>query len=129
MRLSHRSKWFGLAAVVTLAVSSMAGERIARAQLEPDLQSFGIYEPTLSGPYVLRGEIFRVGTDSATYTEHWVLYPGYVYPSAQNGVHVEIVPGLHAYSSERDFLSRVSFPTGSRYVKAACADGTRLPGR
>jgi hypothetical protein len=82
-----------------------------------------------TGTYVLVGQIYRADTSTTTYLEHWVLYPGYVYPSEANGMKVVIRPGLAAYRDTVDFLSRVPWAPGSRYVRVDCADGTTLPGR
>ncbi len=103
----------------------VGGDAPVNAQITPDVKSsFGVYERG-----VLVGEIYRADLDVERYTEHWVLYPGYVYPSAANGVTVEIRGGLTEYRDLGDFFRRVPFGTGSRYVRTDCIDGTTLPGR
>jgi hypothetical protein len=60
-----------------------------------------------------------------------VLYPNYTYDQgAQHGDAIHIV--AHAgpgYQSTQDFLSRVPFPKGSRYVVTRCQEFHKLPGR
>ena len=66
---------------------------------------------------------------ATTYAEHWVLFPGYVYPSGDGKVEVALRPGGPAYRSEADFFARVPFAPGSRYVRVQSDDTDRLPGR
>src|SRR5262245_50906860 len=87
----------------------------ASAQVPPDVKSLGIYQHG-----VLVGEIYRSDTDPNNYSEHWVLYPGYVYPSERNGIETSIRPGRAEYRDLRDFLARVPFGTGARYVVTSC---------
>jgi hypothetical protein len=62
------------------------------------------------------------------YTEHWVLYPGYVYPSAANGVTVEIRPGQHAYEGLGDFFARVPSPRARATFRPSAPTARRCPG-
>ena len=114
-----------LSAIVAalLLVALLAVPR-AHAQLEPTKVSFGVYQEG-----ALVGEIYREDTDTRTYKEYWVLYPGYVYPSEKNTVVTTIKPGLSFYSDAKDFFARVPWTRGSRYVSTLCSDGVTLPGR
>ena len=96
----------------------------ARAQCPTDPDSIAIIQ---DGEVV--GEIYRIDPDPDHYVEHWVLYPGYVYPDAESGVITELRPGYRTYRNLDDFYARVPFEKGSRYVKVDCLDGTTLPGR
>ena len=111
-----------LAAAIFLALSMRAP--IARAQIDPFDQSYGLYQRDQ-----LVGEVFREDTNPSSYTEHWILYPAYVYPNDTNGVTVVIRPSGLRYAGTADFLTRAFWSTGSRYVKTACTDGTTLPTR
>ena len=99
----------------------------ARAQIDPLRMSFGVYESRPGAPPALLGEIYREDTNPTTYTEHWVLYPGYVNPSGTNGAVIAIRPGLRAYRDTTDFFARVPFTRGSRYVHVACLDTADRP--
>jgi hypothetical protein len=112
-----------LAAILVLAAAAFVGGP-AHAQLDPNYTSYTIYE---RGELV--GEIYRDDISPDKYVEHWVLYPGYVYPSPENGLSAQIVPGGPEYRDHVDFLSRVHWAPGSRYVRVDCEDGTTLPGR
>lgn len=101
--------------------------RVARAQIDPIRVSYGLYESRPGLPAALLGEIYREDTNPTTYTEHWVLYPGYVNPSGTNGVTLVIRPGLREYRDSRDFFARVPFARGSRYVRVACLDSADRP--
>lgn len=58
-----------------------------------------------------------------------MLYPSYVYPSEKNGISITIKPSQADYHDLADFLARVPFERGSRYMTTSCSDGTTLPGR
>lgn len=117
-----------LVAVGGIAFGALATQsRSARAQIDPYRASYGVYETTPEGETVLRGEIYREMRDPTRYDEHWVLYPGYVYPSATNGVTLTIRPGLREYRSTNDFFARVPFGRGSRYVHVANLDTYERP--
>ena len=79
------------AAACTLAVF----QQPAAAQVDPGVIPVGyqVYDIYERGAVV--GWIFRADLDTGRYTEHWVLGPRYVYPSATNGVGIEIRAGLH----------------------------------
>lgn len=74
-------------------------------------------------------EVGRVYRDAAgpQYTEHWVLFPNYNFDQGgSRSMQVVAVPGPGC-SNARDFLARVPFPPGSRYVVAAWQEFDRLP--
>jgi hypothetical protein len=116
---------FAAAAAAFGALSLHGGA--AHAQIDPGVKSFGIYESRPGAAPVLVGEILREDANVTTYAEHWVLYPGYVYPSATNGVVMAILPGLTPYRGIADFFARVPFARGSRYVHVDCLDTTDRP--
>ncbi len=70
------------------------------------------------------GEIYVAREGEADrYVEHWVMFGGYLYPSA-------IKPAAdERYASERDFLARVPFGPGARYARWDVVEQTRIPGR
>lgn len=119
-----RSLGSSLLLAVALCCLMLATAPVARAQIDGGARSYGLYE---NG--VLVGELYREDTDPSRYTEHWVLYPGYVYPSERNGLALLIRPSLTYYRSLTDFYARVPFPAGSRYIMSSNVDGTALPGR
>ncbi len=70
------------------------------------------------------GEIYvaREG-EAARYVEHWVMFDGYIYPSA-------IKPARdQRYTSEKDFLARVPFRPGSRYARWDVVAQSQIPVR
>lgn len=87
--------------------------------------TFDLYE---AGKKV--GEIYVPGRFPGTthYLEHWVLFPGYVYPGPKSLVTLKIVPRLTSpYEDEHDFFRRVRFEPGSKYVRVAADEFTRMP--
>jgi hypothetical protein len=96
----------------------------APAQLDSGTRSFAVVQNDS-----VVGEIWRDGDEPTHYLEHWVLYPGYVYPSTVNQIETKIQPGHHLYGSTADFLAHVPFERGARYVKVDCDDGESIPGR
>ena len=113
-----------IAAAVSLAGLALVVQQKASAQVPPYDQSLGVYQQG-----VLVGQVYREGGSPTEYVEHWVLYPGYVYPSPKNKATVELRPGEAQYNDAKTFLAKVPFEKGSRYVKTSCADGTSIPGR
>lgn len=112
-----------LSLAALLLVVLLAAQRVA-AQIPPVGYSVGLYQGG-----ILVGEVYRQDADPSSYTEHWVLYPAYVYPNEKNGVVTELRPGRTDYRDLTDFLARVPWARGSRYVTSRCSDGTTLPGR
>jgi hypothetical protein len=109
-----------------LAVALLMGlslQGTAFAQFPPGSQSYDVYQ---NG--VLAGELYVEGSGS-TYTEHWVLFPNYKAPSGSNALSTTVVPGLKTYVDTKEFFAKVSFLAGSRYVKSACQEDAKLPGR
>ncbi|MDB4929314.1 MAG: hypothetical protein JWM10_1798 [Myxococcaceae bacterium] len=126
MKPSHRVPLLLTLAGVAFGALTLHGHA-ARAQIDPGLRSFGVYESRPGLAPTLLGELFREGADPAHYVEHWVLYPGYENPSATNGVVVTLRPGQRAYRDAADFLARVPFGRGSRYVHTDCLDSAERP--
>ncbi|MFT3776494.1 MAG: hypothetical protein QM820_64965 [Minicystis sp.] len=110
-----------LALALCFAAGAFQSSAQAQIPIDPD-RSIGIYQNGL-----LVGEIMRVDGTDEQYTEHWVLYPDYVYPRADSGIVTELIPGLAEYDGLEDFFHRVPFADGSRYVRVACEDGKELP--
>lgn len=79
-------------------------QRPARAQIDPMRTSYGVYESRPGTTPVLLGEIYREGRDVTRYTEHWVLYPGFVNPFGNDDVTLEIRPGLREYPRRGELL-------------------------
>ena len=126
---------FGAALLAATALLG-ASPPTARAQLDPTGGKAGTYDIVQDSRVV--GTIFvpawhdpNAGLpDNARYVEHWVLFPGYVYPSPANGKAITIRPAAEQrYASEADFFARVPWGAGSRYVRVDATDGTTLPGR
>lgn len=111
-------------AAVVLSGLALVVKQEASAQVPPYKDSLGIYQ---RGKLV--GEVYREGGSETNYVEHWVLYPGYVYPSPANKASFELRPGQAEYKDAATFLAKVPFEKGSRYVKTSCEDGTSIPGR
>ncbi len=108
-------------ALAALGVAGLA--RRAHAQLDPGMTiAYGVYQ---DGRLV--GEIYREDGDPRHYTEHWVLYPTYVYPSGANRVVTDVRASGRTYRDLDDFFARVPWSRGSRHVEAACDDGAALP--
>jgi len=120
-----------LAAVLTLAVLGVTSwvALTCRAQLDPDVKvMLVIYQDDAKGNVIEVGRAYR-DVEGPKYTEHWVLYPNYTFDqSPRAGVSIQIVaePG-QGYRSAADFLDRVPFPEGSRYVIAYCLEFDDLP--
>ena len=120
-----RRQLLALPFALALALLWLCGHTTrAHAQIDPYRQSYGVYQRD-----VLVAEIFREDTDAASYTEHWVLSRAYVYPGADTALTTVIHPSGRAYSGLADFVARVPWTDGSRYVEAACSDGAALPVR
>ena len=64
--------------------------------------------------------------DRTNYVEHWVLYPGYVYPSATNRVAMTVQPARSDIDTEAEFFAQ-RFPEGSRYVKVFASESEVVP--
>lgn len=113
-----------LSSLALAAGATLLWQRPVGAQLDPG--NFCIVQDE-----VQVGEIFTPvrNPGAPQYVEHWVLYPGYRYPSRENRLKVTVQPCAHTtYSSEQDFFARVPFATGSRYVRVDARESTTLPG-
>ena len=94
----------------------------AAAQLDPGIRVYEIFE---AGVKV--GEIYvPPHQDRDLYVEHWVLFPGYVYPSESNGTAARIAQSGIVARSVPEFFAR-PFPTGSRYVEVTAHESESLP--
>src|SRR5262245_27175114 len=112
-----RSRTLVLALAALAAASWLTAN--GRAQLDPG-------ERVVLVVYDNGEEVGRCYRDLAgsRYTEHWVLFPNYRFDrGGEAGRSIAIVaePGP-GYRSAKDFLARVPFPEGSRYVIAACQE-------
>ena len=65
--------------------------------------------------------------DETTYVEHWVLFADYVYPNNSLSLVTEIVPSRDRYASLEDFLARVPWGPGFRYIRATAFESSSLP--
>lgn len=62
------------------------------------------------------------------YTEHWVLSPEFVKPSLQSQAKLQVVPQSPSeFKDEQDFLARVPFSKGSKYIRATVQEFNYLP--
>jgi hypothetical protein len=129
MRLPVR-RWLltAVCALAALGAGAWVGVRCrAQVPVNPDLEvNFALVV------YDGDAEVGRVYRDvaGARYTEHWVLYPNYRFDQIRRpGASIQIVAERDAgYRSVEDFLDRVPFPKGSRYVIACCQEFDQLPG-
>lgn len=115
---------FGLA---LLGAASWLTKCWAQIPIEPDIPGSRFALVVYDGPVEV-GRVYR-DVAGARYTEHWVLYGNYRFDQIRGpGASIRIVAERHAgYESVGDFLDRVPFPPGSRYVIAACQEFDELP--
>jgi hypothetical protein len=96
----------------------------SQAQVDPGMKTLqAIYDGNVEV-----GRVYRDGT-GPEYTEHWVLYPNYTYDQGArpgDAIHIVAFPG-QGYMNLQDFLRRVPFPEGSRYVVVQCQEFDALP--
>ncbi|PON15104.1 hypothetical protein C2W62_25565 [Candidatus Entotheonella serta] len=74
------------------------------------------------------GQVFRDRAGDI-YTEHWVLFPNYDFDQAREPgawLRVEAMAG-RGYDSTQDFLDRVPFLEGSRYIRVEVQEFDQLP--
>lgn len=96
----------------------------AAAQLDPGTKSILQLE---DGRWVKRGEIFVPDKpDRDNYVEHWVLYPGYTYPSRTTDVTMRFATPRREIRSETEFFAQ-QFPKGSRYVHVIAHETDTIP--
>jgi hypothetical protein len=114
-----------LLGVIALAAAACTfGAAPAAAQLDPGFKWILQLE---DGRWVKRGEIFVPDkTDPNKYVEHWVLYPGYTYPSQTVDVTMRLKTPPRALSSERAFFAQ-RFPAGARYVHVVAHESDVIP--
>jgi hypothetical protein len=74
------------------------------------------------------GRVYR-DVEGPRYTEYWVLYSNFSFDQANRaGASIQIVAEKDkGYENVEDFLNRVPFPKGSRYVNARCQEFDELP--
>ena len=112
-----------LAAAVGLAALTL-GAGPAAAQFDPNLHDVFQQE---RGQWVLKGQIYVPDkVDRNNYVEHWVLFPGYTYPSGTNRVAMKVEPARTQLGSETEFFAQ-RFPTGSRYVRVLAQESDVVP--
>jgi hypothetical protein len=112
------------AACAALAITIFTGVLPGQVPIDPDLV---LVESGNTMGIAYRGP---GPEDASQYTEHWILFPGYVYPGPSTLATLELTPGAGQYfESEADFFARAPFPAGSKYVRAYCEEFTELPGR
>lgn len=76
------------------------------------------------------GEVYRgPGFDDASvYVEHWILYPGYVYPGPRTLTVLNLTPKAETpYRNEAGFFANAAFPKGSKYVRVLAEEFNQLP--
>jgi hypothetical protein len=96
----------------------------------------GFLLPVLRGIYLYEngirtGEVYvpdRVDGQTQ-YTEHWVLYPNYLYPGPKFLGPMQVVPVTteKPYASDAEFFKNVPFAKGSKYVRVDAEEFTSLP--
>jgi hypothetical protein len=66
-----------------------------------------------------------------SYTQHWVLYPGYLYPGPKFIGALQVIPSPteRPYASETDFFQNVPWSAGSKYIRITSEEFTSLPVR
>jgi hypothetical protein len=124
---TSRRHWLLTAPVVVSAFAAGSWLHcLAQCPVEPDFgQRFGlvVYEGETEV-----GRVYR-DVEGPRYTEHWVLYPNFSFDqTTRAGASMQIVAKKgQGYASVEDFLDRVPFPKGSRYVMAHCEEFDELP--
>jgi hypothetical protein len=112
-------------AVVCLLLAGLCVATPAFAQLDYD--TYDIYQGG-----VLVGTIYvpQRAADQPIYSEYWILFANYVYPSEKNPVTTQTAPstGYH-YTSVEDFFAKAPWGKGYRYVDIVALDSSALPGR
>lgn len=97
----------------SLSLALLLLPALARAQLEVGVM--GIYQ---NGKEVGRIYVPNRGAKDETYVEHWVLFPGYVYPSKHRpGLETLIVPLEESAESLADFKKNQAAQPGVRFVE------------
>jgi hypothetical protein len=103
------------------ATALVVAARPAAAQIDPMLVEIHQHG-------VKVGEIFVPPHATANdYVEHWVLFPGYVYPSVTAEIVTTLVCADRKFASAEDFFRHVPFAQGSRYVLVSAHDTDQLP--
>jgi hypothetical protein len=132
-RRNRRRTLVAVAALVAIAGATLVDRRAEAFVTNDSGTSTAIFQ---NG--VLAGEIYRVDPPDPDVdppdpdvdppdpdrTEHWVLFPAYVYPRAGSGIVTRLVPNYRRYRGLEDFLARVPFEKGSRYVRVDAYDAS-----
>lgn len=100
-----------LRTLVVLLFATAIAHPIA-AQLAP---STHVYDVLQNGTKVAEIYVPRAQKRSL-YVEHWVLFPGYTYPSPINRLGFEIVQSESRARNTAEFFQR-SFPAGAKYIQ------------
>lgn len=113
-----------LCAALTAALVALVVASRAQAQIDP-----GNFDIVQGGAKV--GEVFvpARAPGAQQYIEHWVLFQAYVYPGPNAPLTTAIRPAPARYTSTADFINRVPWGTGFRYVRVVADDRDTLPGR
>jgi hypothetical protein len=109
---------------LTFVVVLAAFTAMLFAQVPPDVK-IRLFE---SGNEV--GLVYRASgpEDATVYTEHWILYPTYVYPGPRSLATLKLTPESSTpYRSEGEFFKRAPFPKGSKYVRVTAEEFKELP--
>ncbi len=100
-----------LAACLSLIL--LLSPSISRAQMEVGVM--GVYQ---NGKEVGRIYVPPRNAKDNTYVEHWVLYPGYLYPGKKRpGFETLIVPLHESFSSLSAFKNSLVLEPGSRIIE------------
>jgi hypothetical protein len=111
-----------LAATLT-TTAALTSAAPATAQLDPGTKTLWQLD---RGKWSQRGQIFvPIKDDRDHYLEHWILYPGYTYPSQSVDVTMRFAAAAPT-PSEQEFLAQ-KFPDGARYVLVEAHEYAAVP--
>jgi hypothetical protein len=97
------------------------------AQLDPGIHD--VFQSDKGQTERRVGQIFvpERTADETSYVEHWVLFADYVYPNNSLSLITQIRPSRERYASLEEFLARVPWGPGYRYVRVAAFESDSLP--
>ena len=111
-----------IALAATAAFALTAGP--AAAQLDSGNKTISQLE---RGQWVDRGQVFvPEKPDRDNYLEHWILYPGYTYPSQTTDVTMRFASPDTQPADEAQFFAQ-RFPDGARYVLVEAHEYDTVP--